>query len=229
MQSFLVISTNEINGRSIIDTFCQKEQIDPLDITYFQPGFEKKKVEPTLSFGIEAVREIQKKVFLKPHRGTQKAIVILQAEALTLPAQNAFLKILEEPPAHTILFLLSTTPEALLPTIRSRCLLMQNNEELVLTPKELEQIKERLSTISTGGISSALKHAELLSRDAKKAVRILEHAIIYLRQELLKESNTNSSQQMKIIEQFAKTHTVLKLTNTNPRLALEHALLMLCE
>lgn len=232
MQSFLIISHEEDKGRKTIETYCNIEHIDPLDVTFFSPGFEKKKQETALSFGIEAVREIQKSLYLKPHRGDKKAIVILQADVLTLPAQNAFLKILEEPPHHTLIFLLSSSLDVFLPTIRSRCLIIDTKEVLVLTPKELEQIKERITLLQLGGISTALKQAELLARDTKKAVRILEYALVFLRQSLLEEaSNKELDQpwQVSAIKSLVEAHRVLKKTNTNPRITLERAFFTLSQ
>ncbi len=74
------------------------------------------------SISIEAVRELQKFLQLKtigtsPYR---RAVLIEQAQALTTEAQNAYLKLLEEPPADTILVMTATSPRALLPTILSR-------------------------------------------------------------------------------------------------------------
>lgn len=74
------------------------------------------------SISIEAVRELQKFLQLKtlgdaPFR---RVIIVEHAEKLTVEAQNAYLKLLEEPPADTLMILTANNPRALLPTIRSR-------------------------------------------------------------------------------------------------------------
>ncbi len=56
-----------------------------------------------------------------PVMATAKVFIIDEAERLDLPGQNALLKTLEEPPAATYLFLVTSRPERMLPTIRSRC------------------------------------------------------------------------------------------------------------
>jgi DNA polymerase III delta prime subunit len=74
------------------------------------------------SISIEAIRGLQKFLQLKT-LGTQtfrRAILIEHADALTTEAQNAYLKLLEEPPADTLMILTASSPRALLPTIMSR-------------------------------------------------------------------------------------------------------------
>jgi hypothetical protein len=60
----------------------------------------------------------------RPVMGRAKVFIIDEAERLDLPGQNALLKTLEEPPPATTLILVTDRPERLLPTIRSRCLLL---------------------------------------------------------------------------------------------------------
>lgn len=76
---------------------------------------------------VEQVRELEHSLQLKPHHAPYKISGILSADRMCLGAAepaNAFLKTLEEPPEHTIIFLLTDRPELLLPTIRSRCLIL---------------------------------------------------------------------------------------------------------
>jgi DNA polymerase-3 subunit delta' len=56
-----------------------------------------------------------------PREGSKKIFIISQAERLHPSAANKILKLLEEPPPHVLFILVSSRPEALLPTIRSRC------------------------------------------------------------------------------------------------------------
>jgi DNA polymerase-3 subunit delta' len=71
---------------------------------------------------IEQIREFESAVSLKPTMARVKVGVIVDADCLNESASNAFLKTLEEPPAQTIILLLSTEPQRLLTTIVSRCL-----------------------------------------------------------------------------------------------------------
>ena len=60
-------------------------------------------------------------LFLSPAAGPRRILLVLCAERLQEESGNALLKVLEEPPAGAVLLLLSESPSALLPTIRSRC------------------------------------------------------------------------------------------------------------
>ena len=71
--------------------------------------------------GIEDIREIRDKVNFAPAEGQRKVYIIDEAHMLTDQASNAFLKTLEEPPAHVIFILCTTEAHRILPTIVSRC------------------------------------------------------------------------------------------------------------
>jgi DNA polymerase-3 subunit delta' len=71
---------------------------------------------------IEQIRELLQTVYLKPTQAPCKVATIVAADRLNVQAANAFLKTLEEPPADSILILLSTEPQRMLETILSRCL-----------------------------------------------------------------------------------------------------------
>lgn len=59
--------------------------------------------------------------YVKPYHGHAKVFIIDEAELLGIEAQNLLLKTLEEPPPNTYFILVTTRPDSLLPTIRSRC------------------------------------------------------------------------------------------------------------
>ena len=71
--------------------------------------------------GIDEIREIRDKVNFAPVEGRRKVYIIDEAHMLTDQASNAFLKTLEEPPAHVIFVLCTTEANKILPTIISRC------------------------------------------------------------------------------------------------------------
>ena len=71
--------------------------------------------------GIDEIRDIRDKVNFSPVQGRRKAYIIDEAHMLTDQASNAFLKTLEEPPAHVIFILCTTEAHKILPTIISRC------------------------------------------------------------------------------------------------------------
>ncbi|HEY6417706.1 MAG TPA: hypothetical protein VIX59_01780 [Candidatus Binataceae bacterium] len=69
---------------------------------------------------IEQVRELIVRLGIKPSRAPIRVAIIDDAETLNLPAQNALLKTLEEPPGHALIFMVSSSERALLDTVRSR-------------------------------------------------------------------------------------------------------------
>ncbi len=75
------------------------------------------KAEPTIS--IEKIRNIKKEVYLKNYSG-YKVIIIDEAEKFTVEAANAFLKVLEEPPKETLIILITSRFDVIIPTIKSR-------------------------------------------------------------------------------------------------------------
>lgn len=89
------------------------------------------------SFKREQVDLIQKQMGIKPF-GNKKIFVIEAADKMTVQAQNAFLKTLEEPPEYVVIFMIATNGQRLLPTILSRC------QELAFHPIEQEQIEKYL-------------------------------------------------------------------------------------
>lgn len=70
----------------------------------------------------EQIRSLEEAIHRTPEKGFRKVAVIRDADRMMPQAANAFLKTLEEPPAGSLLLLTTSLPEALLETIRSRCL-----------------------------------------------------------------------------------------------------------
>ncbi|MFZ5443675.1 MAG: DNA polymerase III subunit delta' [Myxococcota bacterium] len=76
---------------------------------------------PSRDIRIEQVRRLQERIAFRALEAKHKVAIFVTAHAMNQPAQNALLKTLEEPPRDTILILISSAPDKLLPTIRSRC------------------------------------------------------------------------------------------------------------
>ena len=87
---------------------------------------------------VEQIRNIQKKIYTTSYSGGWKICVLMGADCLNKSAANAFLKTLEEPPARTLFFLLTDSPQRLLPTIISRC------HRITVSGSDAEGIDEEL-------------------------------------------------------------------------------------
>jgi len=78
---------------------------------------------PSKEIVVDQVRDLtDHRLALRRFEGRHRVVIVDPADAMNVQAQNALLKTLEEPPADTTLVLVSSSPDALLPTIRSRCL-----------------------------------------------------------------------------------------------------------
>lgn len=79
-----------------------------------------RKLKSKVSFGVEEVREMINQMYIKPFSGDKKIFIFDDASALTPAAQNALLKVIEEPPAYGMIILCAKKEEDLLPTVLSR-------------------------------------------------------------------------------------------------------------
>lgn len=117
------------------------------------------------TFKVDLVRSIRDGAFVFPIEAKRKVNILLDCDKMNESAQNAFLKILEEPPAFMIFILVCRNASALLPTVRSRCvtLSIKNpdfddafNYLTLKTGRDEGEIKEALET-SHGNIGKALE------------------------------------------------------------------------
>ena len=74
---------------------------------------------------IDQVRDIGEFLAIAAHRGGRRIVLLAPAEALNGPAANALLKLLEEPPAGAVFIAVTDELDAVLPTVRSRCVLLR--------------------------------------------------------------------------------------------------------
>lgn len=84
------------------------------DISFINTGDKK-------SIGVEVIRELSTDVYIRPFESENKVYIIEDGAALTNEAQNAMLKILEEPPEYAIFIIIVPSSALLLPTVVSRC------------------------------------------------------------------------------------------------------------
>ncbi|MCC7008801.1 MAG: DNA polymerase III subunit delta' [Acidobacteria bacterium] len=145
------------------------------DVTTIDKGSEA-------SIKIRVVRErLLDAVAYRPFEGARKVYIIDQAEEMTLEAQDALLKTLEEPPSAAILILITAFPDTLLATIRSRCRrlrfgwLTEEDVVRVLVEREgLEPAAARgLAAASGGSVARALAEQSGSFDDDRRAALAL--------------------------------------------------------
>ena len=125
------------------------------------------------TIGIEQVLAWQQKVYLKHYEGIYKVSVIEQADAVTLPAANALLKVIEEPPERTIIILCAQNAEGILPTIQSRA-------QLVYFPNLSEETW--LMGLGEADQKEAALAFRLSGKNQNLATAILEHGVAKLQE-----------------------------------------------
>jgi DNA polymerase-3 subunit delta' len=140
---------------------------------------------PSREIVVAQIRDlVDRRLALRRFEGRRRVVVIDPAEAMNAQAQNALLKTLEEPPEGTTLILVSSSPDALLPTIRSRCLRITFGplpdalvaEALVRRGRSPEEA--RGAAALAGG---SLARAEALAGDEVAAVTTSLRAVAALR------------------------------------------------
>jgi DNA polymerase III subunit gamma/tau len=116
--------------------------------------------------GIDDIRDLRERVRYAPAQLRSKVYIIDESHQITGAAANAFLKTLEEPPAHTRFILATTDPEELLPTIVSRC------QRFDFKRVSLDDIVRRLQTVAAlEGISVDADALRLIARQATGSLR----------------------------------------------------------
>ena len=107
------------------------------------------------------MRAVRSRAFVLPNEAERSVYVVRDADTMRLEAQNAMLKVFEEPPAHAMFILLCSSAEGLIATVRSRCV------EISLPPKgrEMPELAARLLSSKTGyDIMKAALELEKLTR-----------------------------------------------------------------
>lgn len=211
MNSFLIVEQDKNTHAELGQKFSLEKGVDALDITVIET-VSKKDEEKTAKKGIALIRQVISTASLKPIRGQKKSVVLLNADTLSIPAQNALLKTLEEPPVDTFFILTAENENMLLETIRSRCQIIKKR----VKEDALEDYVEN---------NYSLAHAEELSKDKAKALEYLAHQIKQLQRQLRIQKGDERQLLAENIELFQNAHFIAKTTNVNLRLLLENLFL----
>ncbi|HWN85917.1 MAG TPA: DNA polymerase III subunit [Vicinamibacterales bacterium] len=137
------------------------------------------------SIKLEVVRPVIDQANYRPFEARRRVVIIDEADALVPQAQHALLKTLEEPPSASIFLLVSSLPDALLPTVRSRCprlrfgpLAPGEVAAALVRDHEYSEVEARAAAVDAeGSVGRALssKSADLV--DAREtATRVLQQA-----------------------------------------------------
>lgn len=154
------------------------------------------------TFKIDTVREIRDNAFIMPIESKRKVNILTDCDKMNEPAQNAFLKVLEEPPEFMIFILICENAASLLPTVRSRCVTLtisnpditEAKQYIALKTDKLESDIDEALEISHGNVGKAL---EILSNGASKSVEEAKEFLSAVK-------NRDRIKALKIIQGFEK-------------------------
>ncbi|MGQ3489079.1 DNA polymerase III subunit delta' [Roseovarius pacificus] len=116
---------------------------------------------------VSEIRGLASFIHLSAAEGGRRVVIVDAADEMNTQAANALLKMLEEPPARTVLLLVSHQPSRLLPTIRSRC------RELRLGPLNTQDMAQALAQAGVDPGADAGALAELSAGSVGEAVRLI--------------------------------------------------------
>ena len=112
---------------------CEKGGAEPCNechsckqaLSHNQPDIIYISHEKPNTIGVEDIRtQINGDIDIKPYSSPRKVYIMNEGEKMTVQAQNALLKTLEEPPEYAVILILTTNVDELLPTILSRCVVL---------------------------------------------------------------------------------------------------------
>ncbi len=116
---------------------------------------------------VDIMRTLRGRAVVMPNEAPRSVFIIKDADAMNLPAQNAMLKVFEEPPPHAVFVLLADNPQRLLETVRSRCEAVSLTPEEDSAPEELVKLAGDLVSPSGGDmtVARACARVETLGRE----------------------------------------------------------------
>jgi hypothetical protein len=204
---------------------------DHPDLVWVERGAEDTRVR------IGQVRAVQERLHLRTAAGGARAAVFADAEWLNQEAQNALLRLLEEPPPRTTLVLVATTATGLLATLRSRCQRLAWQPapaRLSEQPPEFQALAERVAGAGRLAIPELLDWAEdyrgARADAAGRVGELLRAASLWLRDRVVARAGGGRRDLDRELDAFAELQACRKALaqrNANPQMVAERALLAL--
>lgn len=138
------------------------------------------------SIGVDDIRvQVNNTVMIKPYQGPYKVYIIDRADLMTVEAQNALLKTIEEPPQYVVIMLLTENAELLLPTVTSRCVMLKLRyiKDTLIRRYLMENLKipdykaDLCTAFAQGNMGQAimLANSEYFNEIREEAVHLLKH------------------------------------------------------
>lgn len=137
------------------------------------------------TISVEDIRtQINQDMGIKPYQGPYKVYLINEGEKMTVQAQNALLKTLEEPPEYGVIIILTSSVESLLPTILSRCVVLNmrpvQDERVKKYLMETLQVPDYKAEVCTAFARGNIGRAKLLA-SSEEFEKVREEAVTLLK------------------------------------------------
>ena len=130
---------------------------------------------------VDQIRQMAADAYVRPSQAAKKVYLIEDAGQMNLAAQNAALKILEDPPPYAVFLLLTDSAEALLPTVRSRCAVLRPKPAQAMEQPEHELAEEYLALAARGdepGLCACMGRNEALDGEKLGELVLAAKAIL---------------------------------------------------
>jgi DNA polymerase-3 subunit delta' len=174
---------------------------------------------------IDMIRSLLADMSFASFQGKVRHICLLYVDQTTIEAQNAVLKLLEEPPKNTQFWVFTQFPQVLLPTIISRCMeIVWNLEDDGAKSQQLstEAVSEFLLSISS------VSHRALIEEAEKYPDKVTAQAYVDSLLQSIHQKNSNNPLAINTTAMNTLLETKLSLSaNVSPKLALEHCFFVL--
>jgi len=167
------------------------------------------KLDNKLIISVDQIRELKQGVLIVPNDSEKKAYIVREADAMNINAQNAFLRLLEEPPAHAVFILSTINPAALLPTVRSRCIELKSSAAAAETGDEItgsEELNEIVSEFIEALEENNVKLMECMFRIDK-----LDRSSLYDFLALIREKTVSTMRENPASMSAAKRKTIIEM------------------
>lgn len=194
------------------------------DFKFIKPTIHKDKVKEEIN--IEDIRKLIVKLAYKPYEAERKIVILDGIDQMNVQAANAFLKTLEEPPGDTVLILVATNLNALLPTIISRCQIIRFHPvpfgemtKFLIEQRGMEEGQARSAAALSKGAPGKADMFEDDEKTRAEAIGMLNNAqsapvgaLYNIARELDKKANRKKTDRLlPVIQELIRDMLVMKL------------------
>lgn len=204
MQTFLIVSRSNDSIDKKIKSIIKNLSVSPFNLV---------EINPLTSISISDVRKISQTVLLKPYGGGDRLVILRDIEKATAEASNALLKLLEEPPTHTYIILVTDNMDKLIPTIVSRCQIISVENGVDYKQSDDKETKKILRQILTASSGGRIILSQKIANTREEAIKFLGDLLPVLEKFLHnpdKEINLSPAEIAALIKKVSTAKTYLE-------------------